>query len=243
MVIITNTITTMNKTIIITFLMLSPLLASADKVEINGIWYNLNAETKTAEVTSNASNSTTTYNLRYVDIPSQVNYNEVSYQVTAIGENAFRNTVLEYIGIPSSVTSIGSDAFMDCSKLYKVSIEDITAWRKIQFANSSANPLCYGNRLYLNGVEVTHVTFPNTMTSIQPWVFIGCANLTSVTIPTSVTKIGQGAFFNSGLTSVEIPSSVTTIGESAFQYCKKMTSVNIPNTLTSIEPNTFSTCI
>lgn len=234
----------MNKTIIITFLMLSPMLASADKVEINGIWYNLNAETKTAEVTSNASNSTTTYNLRYVDIPSQVNYNGVSYQVTAIGEYAFSEcTTLEHIVIPSSVTTIRSNAFMDCSKLYKVSIEDITAWCKIQFANSSANPLCYGNRLYLNGVEVTHVTFPNTMTSIQPWVFIGCTNLTSVTIPTSVTTIGQGAFFNSGLTSVEIPSSVTTIGESAFQYCKKMTSVNIPNTLTSIEPNTFSLCI
>ncbi len=234
----------MKKSIFITFLMLLPMLASADNVEINGILYNLNAETRTAEVISKSSNSTTIYNLMYVDIPSQVNYNEVSYQVTAIGENAFRNisTLLEYISIPSSVTSIGSDAFKDCSELDRVNIEDITAWCNIQFANAAANPLYSARHLYLNGVEVTHVTFPNTMTSIQPWVFIGCINLTSVTIPTSVTKIGQGAFLNSGLTSVEIPSSVTMIEESAFQRCVKMVSVNIPNTLTSIEPNTFCEC-
>ena len=123
----------MKKSIFITFLMLLPMLASADNVEINGIWYNLNTETKTAEVISKSSNSTTIYNLMYVDIPSQVNYNEVSYQVTAIGENAFRNisTLLEYISIPSSVTSIGSDAFKDCSELDRVNIEDITAWCNI----------------------------------------------------------------------------------------------------------------
>ena len=233
----------MKKTIIITFLMLLPMLASADNVEINGIWYNLNAKTRTAEVIQNPSNSTTTYNSKYVGIPSEVNYNEVSYQVTSIGENAFTNrTSMEYIRIPSSVTSIGNNAFMGCSGLDMVNIEDITAWCNIQFANASANPLHSGRFLYINGVEVTQVTFPDTMTSIQPWVFIGCINLTSVTIPTSVTKIGQGAFFNSGLTSIEIPSSVTTIGESAFQRCGKMVSVIIPNTLTSIEPNTFCEC-
>ena len=151
----------MKKTIIITFLMLLPMLASADNVEINGIWYNLNAKTRTAEVIQNPSNSTTVYNSKYVGIPSEVNYNEVSYQVTSIGENAFTNrTSMEYISIPSSVTSIGNNAFMGCSELDRVNIEDITAWCEIQFANAAANPLYSARHLYLNGVEVTHVTIP-----------------------------------------------------------------------------------
>lgn len=235
----------MKKLFFLFILTLSPLLASAEIVEINDIWYNLNVETKTAEVTRNPSYSSTTNNstTKYVAIPSQVNYNEVSYQVTAIGEEAFRHYIrLECIDIPSSVTSIESSAFGDCGWLEKVNIKDISAWCKIQFADATANPLWNAHHLYLNGVEVTHVTIPNTITIIQPWVFSGCTNLTSVTIPTSVTKIGQYAFYNSGLTSVEIPSSVTMIGESAFEYCQKMTSVNIPNTLTSIEPSTFQFC-
>jgi len=57
--------------------------------------------------------------------------------------------------------------------------------------------------------------------------------LTSVTIPNSVTSIGEKVFANSGLTSVNIPNSVTTIGNRAFSYCS-LTSITIPESVTSI---------
>ena len=55
-------------------------------------------------------------------------------------------------------------------------------------------------------------------------------SLTSVTIPNSVTSIGEQAFYYcTSLTSVTIPDSVTSIGEQAFYYCRFLTSVTIPD--------------
>ena len=68
-------------------------------------------------------------------------------------------------------------------------------------------------------------------------------SLTSITIPSGVTKIGKQAFlFYSGLTSITIPDSVTYIGESAFQQCTGLTSIKIPNSVTYIGDSAFYVC-
>ena len=71
----------------------------------------------------------------------------------------------------------------------------------------------------------------------------GCSNLLSITIPNSVTTIGDYAFSHcENLTSVTIPNNVTTIGVSAFSYCENLTSVKIPDNVTEIKMNTFISC-
>ena len=55
--------------------------------------------------------------------------------------------------------------------------------------------------------------------------YSGCSGLTSVTIPNSVTSIGDYAFAETGLTSVTIPNSVTSIGNAAFAYCENIENV------------------
>ena len=56
--------------------------------------------------------------------------------------------------------------------------------------------------------------------------FVKCKNLTSFTIPSKVTSIGDGAFWDcENLKSVVIPSSVASIGEATFQACSKLTDV------------------
>jgi len=87
------------------------------------------------------------------------------------------------------------------------------------------------------------VTIPNSVTSIGNHAFYGCSSLTSVTIPNSVTSIGEYAFRGcSGLTSVTIGNSVTSIGEWAFWGCIGLTSVTIPNSVTSIGSLAFYEC-
>ena len=73
--------------------------------------------------------------------------------------------------------------------------------------------------------------------------FYGCTSLTSVTIPSGVTSIGDNAFYNcKSLTDITIPDSVKSIGHRAFNYCTSLTSIIIPESVTSIDDNAFFGC-
>ena len=226
---------------------------------VDGIYYNLDENSKTAEVTRNPNNYSGD-----VVIPASVTYENVEYSVTSIGNQAFLGySGLNSISIPNSVTSIGDFAFWGCSGLTSVSIgnsvtnigsaafsycsgltsvhiSDIAAWCNISFGD---NPLPYAQHLYLNGDEVKDLNIPNSVTSINACAFSGCKGLTSITIPNSVTNIGSSAFYDcSGLTSITIGNSVTSIGDCAFQNCSGLTCVTIPNSVTNIGYCSFFNC-
>jgi len=81
-----------------------------------------------------------------------------------------------------------------------------------------------------------------TFTRIAPQAFVLNAGMTSVTIPSSVTSIGAGAFYNCDLTSVTIPSGVTSIGIDTFHGCNRLSNVTIPSGVTSIGSSAFEGC-
>ena len=84
------------------------------------------------------------------------------------------------------------------------------------------------------------VTIPNSVTKIGQAAFDGCRSLTSVTIPNSVTKISDNTFSDcSSLTSVTIPNSVTTIGSEAFSGCTNLQKVHIGNSVKTIGEYAF----
>ncbi len=76
--------------------------------------------------------------------------------------------------------------------------------------------------------DITSVTIPNSVTTIQVCSFAGCEGLTSITIPNSVTSIGSHAFSGcTGVTAITIGNNVTSIGYWAFIGCTSLTSINV----------------
>ena len=91
--------------------------------------------------------------------------------------------------------------------------------------------------------DIKSITIPDSVTSIGQYAFRGCSGLTSITIPSGVTSIGQYAFRDcSGLTSITIPSGVTSIGQYAFANCSGLISVSIPDSVMSIGEHAFAYC-
>ena len=91
--------------------------------------------------------------------------------------------------------------------------------------------------------ELTSLTLPAGITSIDDKAFYGCSGLTSLTLPAGITSIGDEAFRDcSGLTSLTLPAGITEISDGAFWDCSGLTSLNLPAGITSIGRFAFCGC-
>ena len=192
--------------------------------------------------------------------------------VTSIGDHAIEGCrALTSLTIPSSVTSIGHNALGYCSALTELVIPNsVTSFgssicvgmQNVIYSGSSSeapfgakclNGYVEGWFVYTDNTKTTlagcstaatgDITIPNSVTTIGNSAFNNCSGLTSITIPSSVTTIGNSAFNNcGGLTSITIPDNITSIGSFSFSGCSKLSSISLPNSLTSIGEYAFNGC-
>ncbi len=201
----------MKKQLLLFAMVLLPLVASAHDIEVE-----------------NADGVTIYY--KYINEGTELAVTYRGYFYEAFSDEYQGNVVIPeevtYMNRTRKVTSIGSEAFRDCSGLTSVTIPN-----SVTSIGDNAFSFCY---------NLTSVTIPNSVTSIGIFVFCQCQKLTSVTISNSLTSIGDYVFsYCSSLTSVTIPNSVTNIGHYAFIDCSSLTSVTIPNSVTSIGKRAF----
>lgn len=163
-------------------------------------------------------------------IPSSVTYNNTTYSVTEIGQDAFFGcTGLTSVVIPNTVTKISYEAFEGCSGLTSVT-----------FGNSVTH--IYPDAF--NGCSsLSSLTIPNSLSWIGDRAFANCSGLTTVSLGNSVGLIGEYAFQNyTGLTSISIPNSLLTLERYAFSDCTSLSSVTIGNSANQIGDNPFKGC-
>lgn len=105
-----------------------------------------------------------------------------------------------------------------------------------------------GSKLYssiFSGcINLTSVTLPAGLTSIDERCFYDCTSLESLTIPASVTTIGQQAFYGcTGLGTLDFSqTALTTIGQDAFRGCTAVINISLPSGITSVGSNAFRDC-
>ena len=100
-----------------------------------------------------------------------------------------------------------------------------------------------GERAFNWSPNITSITIPNSVTSIGNYAFSRCHELASINIPDSVTSIGKYAFDGTALRSYTIPNGITSISEGLFNGCEHLESVTIHDGVTSIDAFAFDNCV
>ena len=184
----------------------------------------------------------------------------ISPMYTNIVTEAFmNNTKLTSVTIPSSVKSIGTDAFKGCNPEVFVNNSGV----KLEFEFTNADYVALGcpkdlviSPLYTSIADeafyagenkpcypLESITIPDTVTSIGAYAFCGCENLGNITIPDAVTRIEDATFYGcSSLKSFTIPAAVTYIGSNSLSECDGITSIMIPKSVTIIGAFAFAGC-
>ena len=126
-----------------------------------------------------------------------------------------------------------------CSDYHDTREMDIVIPETVEADGKTYTVTSIGDKVF--GYEINSITLPNTIRRIGNYAFYG-SGLTSITLPESLEEIGEGAFKSMGLSTVTIPEGVKEISKSAFQDNESLTTVVLPSHLERIGESAFRGC-
>lgn len=243
--------------------MLLPFVASAQYFESDGIVYGISSEAdRTVEVEFYGYLEGTPAYSGAITIPQTVEFEGVTYTVTALGEEAFSScTGLSSLSLPPTIRSIGAYCFYNCS-LASLQLPD-----SLRSIGNQAFLYSYVTSLHLPAHfeeygeasfwarNLTSITVDETnphYRSIDNWLYSkdsltlcivpdGVSGV--ITVPSFVRHLGEQVFgFNANASSVSLPEGLVSIGDFAFNCCSSVNNVVIPSTVTRIGICPFSYC-
>ena len=216
-----------------------------------GLWYDLpstTASTTLYAIYLTPTSYTTTS--QYVVVPKNVSAISGSSSKNIFGSSS--DSTLKYITLHRNTTTIGSYALYGCKTLTGISHSDgvvalggyamagCVELVKYRFAPYTQS---VGNNAFASDTKLGSVTnFENTKVSqVAKNVFSQCSSLISISLPNTITAIGDRAFEGcSKLTSMDLSKTkTTTIGTSAFASCVNLGTIILPTTLTIIGTSAF----
>ncbi len=164
----------------------------------------------------------------------------VTAMMCAIGASAydFYTGGVYYTKLTSNTVEVAYNTYITADYSGNVTIPSTVTYGGVTYTVKGIGYCAFGEC-----TQLTSVTLPNTLTYVGDLAFIRCSALTSITIPTGVTRVGNGTFeYCENLSSVNLPTTLKTIGNNAFLDCKALASIYLPASLESIGAYAFSRC-
>lgn len=188
---------------------------------VDGLYYKLNAEDKTATVVQGSS-----WNGMYsIDIPEIISFEGVDYTVTSLGDSAFYwSQSLSSVTIPETVKSIGKSAFHSCYMLTSLHIgQSVEIIEEAAFYNCNSLTSVtipdsvkeIGGKAFFYCSMLNSIILGKSVTLIAPECFAGCFNVTSITCLAEVPPMSKGAFDD-----IHKPACTVTVPENSFEAYK-----------------------
>ncbi|MDE6753813.1 MAG: leucine-rich repeat domain-containing protein [Muribaculaceae bacterium] len=226
------------------------VLAELRQIDDGVLRYQINTATKEAAVMKCLKSSQTK---EIVILDNIMTDDGKTYKVTEIMSSAFSKCKLKSIRFPVTLKTIGADAFSNCPNFYsgkKFDVPDgvktigMEAFYGCKFSSLSLpSSLTKVEEGAFQNTAITDVRFykPKSSLVLEFRTFRGCKKLTSVTVPSGVSKMGQAIFADcTALTSVSLPATATTVPSMCFEDCSALKTVTLAEGITKIDFNAFA---
>ncbi|MEY8461710.1 leucine-rich repeat protein [Streptococcus merionis] len=163
-----------------------------------------------------------------------------------IVDGLLRRTGITDFVVPEGIEEIGKEAFSENKQLTRVTLPStIKNIKEGAFANSSIKEIVFPSTMttipdgILQNTEIEHIVIPEGVVEIGDSAFASNPNLISVSLPSTLKKIGNHAFYGAALMEITLPSNLEEIGDSAFSS-NQLKSLVIPDSVTKIGESAFN---